>query len=174
MKIKNVAINSILYFLYMFGACIATMVVEALLVFILSRFAVIPYPVLTVIRLVIYTLGVLALLSAIGYYEGYRDASCSVGETIAGGILALVAHFVFALLFRFQAFVAGGVRFAAGLLAHGTSITADRLAQETSYGLYIAMFILYGLLYVAALTISCYLGANRRVVNRAEMRRQEH
>ncbi len=173
MKIKNAALNSLIYFLYMFGACLITMVVEALLVYIIRRFVVIPYHALTVIRLVIYSLAVPAILAVIGYYEGYREGACPVGEIALGGGMAVVAHLLFAMLFRFQAFVAGGVRFATGLFCHGSRITEELLTEKTPYGMFLLTFAFYGVIYIIVLAVARYLGVNRHIVDRAELRGHE-
>ena len=170
MKIQNTAINSLLYLLYMFGGCVAVMVVEALLVYIISRFVIIPYLVLTILRLVIYTVGVPTVIVGIGYVEGYRESVPAVGETIVGGILAIVMHLLLAILFGFQAFVSGGVRFAAGLIQHGADITDELLNTNTSTGLFLLMFVIYGAIYVTALTVSRYFGVQNRIISRAELR----
>ena len=173
MRIKNVALNIPVYFLYTLGACILVMPAEALLVTILDKFVVLPYPVLTVIRIVVYTLGVPAILAVPGYSEGYREAECRPGETIVSGILSAVLHLIFAMLFKFQAFVSGAVRFTAGLLHNGFDITYDALINETPYGMFLLVFLAYSLLYVATFTISKYFGAQNRVIDRASLRRDE-
>ncbi len=173
MKLKNIALNGLFYFLYMFGACFITMLVEAMLVSFGEKFVAIPYPALTIIRIVIYTLGVTALMAIAGYGEGYRDGVCYLGDTIVGGIPALLLHLIFAMLFKFQAFVSGAVRFTAGLLFNGMTITYDRLINDTPYWLFLVVFLGYGLLYMLTLTISKYLGAQRRIVDRADLRRGE-
>ena len=173
MKIRNAALNTLFYFLYMFGACFAVMLVESLLVFIVNRFVYIPYLVLTVIRIVIYTLGVIAIIAAIGYFEGYREGVASVGETVLGGALALIPYILFGMLFKFQAFVTGAVRFTAGLIHNGTGITAENLVEETPYSRFLLTFLVYGALYIATLTVTRYFGAQRRIVDRAELRRNE-
>ncbi len=173
MKIKNAALNSLFYFLYMFGACVVCMVVEALLVFIVEKFVPIPYPVVTVIRIVIYSAGVSVLMAAIGYYEGYREGYCSVPEMLTGGTLAIVFHFILSLLFNFQAFVAGSVRFTAGLIAHGMHVTDDLLSKETPFGLTLIIFLIYGIAYIGILTLGRYFGAQKRIIDRAELRKNE-
>ena len=82
MKIKNIALNLLVYFLYMFGACFLVMLAEAMLVSVIEKFVALPYPVLTVIRIVIYTVGITALLAVLGYFEGYREAECPIAETL--------------------------------------------------------------------------------------------
>ena len=173
MKIKNIALNLLIYFLYLFGSCIMVMLVEALLVSVIEKFVALPYPVLTVIRIVIYTAGVTTLLEVLGYFEGYREGGCPVGETLAGGLSASVLHLIFAMLFKFQGFVSGAVRFTAGLLHNGWDITYDSLINETPYSLFLLTFLVYSLIYVGVLTVAKYFGAQKRVIDRADLRKNE-
>ena len=173
MKIKNVALNSVVYFLYFLGSCLLVMLAEALFVSIVEKFVQLSYPVLTVIRIVIYTVGVPALIGFLGYFEGYREAECSVSETIAGCIPTVILHLLFAMLFKFQAFISGSVRFTAGLLHNGWKITYDSLINKTPYSLFLLTFLAYSALYVAVLTISKYVGSHKRIIDRAELRKDE-
>ncbi len=173
MKRFHIALNTLLYFLYMFGSCVIVMLVESMLVFFIDKFVPISYPVLTVIRIVIYTLGVTALMAVIGYYEGYREGHCSIAETIVSGVAAMIPHLLLSMLFKFQDFVSGAVRFTAGLLYNGWSITFDSLINQTPYSLFLAIFAVYGLIYIGALTIAKYFGAQKRIVDRAELRMHE-
>jgi hypothetical protein len=74
------------------------------------------------------------------------------------------------MLFKFQAFVSGAVRFTAGLIYNGWDVTYDSLINETPYHMFLLVFAGYGLLYTAVLTVSKYLGAQKRVMDRAELR----
>ena len=173
MKIKNIALNLLVYFFYTFGACILVMLAEALLVSVLEKFVAIPYSVLTVIRIAVYTPGVIAILAVLGYSEGYREAECPVGETVVSGLLATVLHLIFGMLFKFQAFVSGAVRFTAGLLHNGFDITYESMINQTPYGTFLLVFLVYSILYVTTLTIAKYLGCQKRVIDRADLRRDE-
>ncbi len=173
MKIKNLALNLPIYFLYIFGSCILVMLAEALLVSVIEKFVALPYSVLTIIRIVIYTLGVTAILAVLGYFEGYREGACPLGETIGGGILATVLHLLFAMLFKFQGFVSGGVRFTAGLLHNGMDITYESLINKTPYGLFLLVFVGYAAVYLVTLTVAKYFGAQKRVMDRADLRKSE-
>lgn len=173
MKIKNLALNLPIYFLYIFGSCILVMLAESLLVSVIEKFVALPYSVLTIIRIVIYTPGVTAILAVLGYYEGYREGVCPLGETIGGGVLATVLHLLFAMLFKFQGFVSGGVRFTAGLLHNGMDITYESLINKTPYGLFLLVFVGYAAVYLVALTVAKYFGAQKRVMDRADLRKSE-
>ena len=173
MKLRNAALNLLVYFLYIFGSCVLVMLAEALFVSVIEKFAVIPYLALTIIRIVIYTPGVTAILAVLGYYEGYREGVCPLGETIGGGVLATVLHLLFAMLFKFQGFVSGGVRFTAGLLHNGMDITYESLINKTPYGLFLLVFVGYAAVYLVALTVAKYFGAQKRVMDRADLRKSE-
>ncbi len=173
MKKTNLALNALLYFFYFVGSCITVMLAEALLIYIVEKFVALPYPVLTVIRIAVYTAGVTSLLAFLGHAEGYREADCPVGETVASGVLASLAHLIFAMLFKFQGFISGGVRFLAGILHNGWSVTYDSLINETPYLLFVAVCVAYSVLYVTALTLAKRFGAAKRVIDRAELRKGE-
>lgn len=173
MKLRNAALNLLVYFLYVFGSCVLVMLAEALLISVLEKFVFIPYPVLTIIRIFVYTAGVPAILGVLGYYEGYREAECVVSETIVGGILASVLHLIFAMLFKFEGFVSGAVRFTAGLIANGWTITYDTLLNKTPYALFLLVFAAYSMLYIAVIAVTKYFGAQKRIIDRAELRKNE-
>ena len=170
---KYIGINTLFYFLYMLGSCIIVMLIEALFTNVVEKFVVLSYPVLTAIRIAIYTLAIPVILAVAGRSEGYREGYCAVGATIAAGLLATLPHLIFAMLFKFQAFVSGAVRFTAGMIHNGWGITYDSLINETPYYMFLLVFVVYGLLYTAVLTVSKYLGAQKRILDRAELRMGE-
>ena len=173
MKKATDLLNVLFYFFYFFGACFIVMLVESLLVSVVEKFVALPYPVLTVLRIVIYTAGITAIQAVLGYFEGYREATCSVSGTIVAGVGATVLHLLFAMLFKFQGFVAGGTRFLAGLIHNGWDVTYDTLINETPYLLFVGVFLGYAALYTAALTVAKYLGAQKRIIDRADLRMGE-
>ena len=170
---KNICINGLFYFLYIFGSCFIVMLIEALFVNVVEKFVALPYPVLTVIRIVIYTAGVVAILAVAGRSEGYREAYCPVGATLASGGIATVLHLLFAMLFHFHGFVSGSVRFTAGLVFNGWGVTYDSLINDTPYWGFLVTYLAYAVLYVAAFTLAKYLGAQKRIMDRAELRMGE-
>ena len=173
-KFRDNLITSGLYFLYLFVSCVMVMLVEALLVYVVDKFVVLSYFALTIMRVVIYTLGVTALMGLWGYAEGYKEEECRVGETVAAYIPAMILHLLFAMLFKFQGFVSGSVRFTAGLVVNGQGINADNLVNVTPYWMFLAMFAGYGVLYFAVFTIAKYVGAKQRIIVRGEIRKGEN
>lgn len=166
MKIKNTALNSLIYFLYFFGTCFGTMLIESLLLKIIDNFVLLSYPTQTIMRIVIYTLAVPALIALLGYFEGYRSAESGTVETAVSCGLAMVIYVLFAMLFNFQAFITGAVRFTAGLIHNGMDITYENMIAETPYGLFLLVFLLYGILYSVLLCVFKHMGAKNRVADR--------
>jgi hypothetical protein len=173
MKIKTAATDALFALLYLIGACLITMLAEALVSYIINHIVALTYSALTVIRIVIYSFGVAALMGVIGYYEGYREAYCPVGESLASVLLAAIPHLLLAMLFRFQGFISGSVRFTAGLIHNGRSITYDKLVNETPYWLFVLIFAAYAAVYAITFTVAKYLGAQKRVIDRAELRQEK-
>lgn len=150
-----------------------TMLVEAMFIFLLDHIVLIPYPALTIIRIVIYSLGVPALLGFLGYYEGYREVDFSLSETIIAFVPAVIPHLLLAMLFKFQGFISGAVRFTAGYIHNGQAITQVTLVEKTPYSLFLLVFLAYAVLYGIVLTLCKYFGAKKRVIDRAELRKNE-
>lgn len=172
-KLKITAATAGMYALYLISACVLIMLVEWLFLFLLDHIILLDYPVITVLRIVIYTGGVTAIIGFLGYYEGYREMACPVKESIVSYCLALIPHILLAMLFGFQGFIAGGVRFTAGLIFHGWKITAEKLAYETPEWVFLLGFLGYSILYGAALVLCKYFGAQKRICDRAELRGRE-
>lgn len=169
--ISSVAVGALLYAVYMFGSCVIVMLVEALLSRIINSFVLLSYPTLTVIRIVIYSLGVPAVIGVVAHREGYSEAAFSLPETVLSGVLAMLPHLLFSMLFKFQAFSSGAVRFTAGLIHNGWTITAESLVERTPYFLFLLIFFLYGLLYIGVICLFKYLGCTRRLAGRMELKR---
>lgn len=172
-RAKTTLASTGLYLLYLVGSCVLTMLVEAMFIFLLDHIVLIPYPVLTIIRIVIYSLGVPAILGFLGYCEGYREAECPLRETVTAFVLAAIPHLLLAMLFKFQGFISGAVRFTAGYIHNGQSITHVTLVEKTPYSLFLLVFLAYTMLYGIVLILCKYFGAKKRVIDRAELRKNE-
>lgn len=88
-RVRRVLLNAAIYFVYFFLSCVLVMLIEALFLKLLDRFVLLSYLAQTVIRLVIYSLGVPALVGLAAYAEGYREADAHPGDgrfRLAGGV----------------------------------------------------------------------------------------
>lgn len=171
-KVRQILLDAVIYFIYFALSCILATLVEALLLKVVDRFVVLSYLTQTIIRLAVYSLSVPALVGAAGYVEGYREAEQHIGMTLVSGTLAtLVPHLLYALLFHFRQFCAGGVPFLVGLLRDGTALTPDSIVFNDirTAGMFIGIFIGYGMLYTAVLIGARYIGVRRRHAQRADM-----
>ena len=164
-RVRRVLLNAAIYFVYFFLSCVLVMLIEALFLRLLDRFVLLSYLAQTVIRLVIYSLGVPALVGLAAYAEGYREA------VVSGLLAVLIPHLLLALLFHFRQFCAGAVPFLAGLLRDGADVTADSIVFNDigTVGLFLAVFLGYGLLNTGVLTLLRQYGVSRRHAERAGM-----
>jgi hypothetical protein len=165
----EILLNSVVYALYMLFTCLCIMVVEMLVVDlaigkILSTFITFTSTSIYVIRAVIYTVGVNAVLAILLFREGYKSAEYSVVSTVISGIAASLMHFLLCLLFGFQAFCAGGVRSVTALVLsnEGNSPDINRLDC-------IPFFFLTAALYIAIMAVFQMLGAKKRISDRADL-----
>lgn len=172
-RVKNILLTSGLYFLYLLAASILSMLVEALLVFLINKVIVIDYHALTIIRISIYSVFVPSILGVLTYAEGYKEASFSAWELVLSFLPAAILHLLFSMLFKFQGFISGSVRFTAGLIANGTSITYDSLINVTPYETFLWVFGAYSVLYCLVMALSKYYGAQNRIISRGELRKHE-
>lgn len=173
-KLKNLLAGAGIYLLYLVGASVVTMLCESLFCFIVDKFILLSnYFILSIIRVVIYTVGVTAIIGVLGYYEGYRNAACHKGEAIGSYAIAFVPYTLLSMLFSFHYFIAGGVRSTAGIIRHGIGVTLDKLTLETPDWLFLLVFLGYCLLYGFALVLFMYFGAQKRICDRADLRKSE-
>ena len=86
-------------------------------------------------------------------------------------LAVLIPHLLLALLFHFRQFCAGAVPFLAGLLRDGADVTADSIVFNDigTVGLFLAVFLGYGLLNTGVLTLLRQYGVSRRHAERAGM-----
>ena len=75
-RVRRVLLNAAIYFVYFFLSCVLVMLIEALFLRLLDRFVLLSYLAQTVIRLVIYSLGVPALVGLAAYAEGRSFPAC--------------------------------------------------------------------------------------------------
>ena len=95
-----------------------------------------------------------------------------MSDSILGVAFSAILYLLLGLLFHFQAFIAGGVRFAAGLLYYGGAVTHEGITLIPT-GLFLGVFLGYTALYAAVLTCCRFYGAQKRIIDRAELRKNE-
>jgi len=169
MKKTDVLVNSIVYAVYMILSCIVVMFAEMLVIKVVNVLVEIDYFELCIIRAVIYTLGVNALLAIISFREGYRAAYFSIPGAAISASLASLMHFLFALLFSFEAFASGGVRFISALVQFGTRLNLGGFTGKLDTIKTIPFFFLFALIYVLVIITFGKLGERKRLTSRIEL-----
>ena len=169
MKKADFLVSTLVYAFYMFISCVVIMLAEILTVKVVNLFVVTEYYELTVLRAVVYTVGVNAVLGKIAYKEGYRAARYPIPETLVSGVLASVLHALVSLLFHFEAFCAGGVRFITALLHYGKDLTVNTLMDELGVLDFLPVFLVNSLVYVGIMIVLGKLGEYKRLADREDL-----
>ena len=169
MKKTDVFVNSLVYAAYMLISCIIVMIAETLITKIIGSFFLLTPFALCVIRAVIYTISVPALLGVLAYREGYRAAYFSAAGTAISGGIAAVMHLVFAMLFSFEAFASGGVKFVAALIKFGEKLNLKSFSGKLLLTDSILYFFIFAILYVAVMILCGKLGQRARIKSRKEL-----
>ncbi|MBQ8408375.1 MAG: hypothetical protein IJY39_05865 [Clostridia bacterium] len=173
MKKLDVILDALLYAFYMFAACLVMMVAEAGIIRVLTLCFEIDYFVLCVIRAVIYTVGVNVILSLTAYREGYKAAQASVIGTLISGVIATCLHFMLCLLFSFEAFCAGGVKFITAIVKFGPSLSDSSFIGQLYRIDFFAVFFVNSLVYCVLMAAFKKIGAQKRLVDRQELTRDQ-
>ena len=169
MKKQAILIDASIYALFMFMSCLVTLFAEILITKVVNNlFVMTPFS-LCVLRVFIYSGGVLAILGIISFKEGYKTLECSVSSSLISGGIAVVIHFFFSLLFSFDAFCSGPVVFVSALMKYGTGLTYDQFKNGIERFDCMSVFFVYGLVYVLFMLGMKYVGVKRRIHDRDEL-----
>ena len=169
MKKLDYLLNTAIYTLYMFASCFCAMLAEAFLLKVLNLIIEIDYFYVCVIRVVIYSVVVMGLIFILAFKEGYREARFSPLVTVFSSLTAVILHFLFALLFGFQGFAAGGVRFISALIKYGSSLASHEQIDSMGYGIFIVVFFVLGVLYSIEITAAKKFGCQKRLIDRENL-----
>ena len=165
----DTVIDGALYALYMFFSCLVCMLVEWFISRVLTLLLEISPFTLSLIRVIIYTVGVNAILSIAAYKEGHRSARASAVGTLISGIFATAVHFLFCLLFTFEPFCAGGVKYISAMLKFGRAMTLNNISNGLSRTDSISIFFINALISVGFIMLFKVMGAKKRVAERSEL-----
>lgn len=168
-KTLDALINAPLYALYMFLSCLVVMFAEILVVKVANWFIVTDFYSTSVIRAVVYSIGVNAILAAIAFREGFKNAKATPIATIISGALATLLHSIFCLLFSFEAFCAGGVKSIAIIIKFGKAINSELFVGKLDRFDIIPFFFINSAIYIAIMTAFNAIGAYKRKLDRQEM-----
>ncbi len=166
MKKIDVLINSLIYLIYMVVSCIAIMIAEILILKVVNLFILPSSLTVCVLRALIYTIGVNALFAIASFREGYRAAYFPIIGTLISSVCATLVHFIYALLFGFEAFAAGGVKFIAALIKFGSSLDSSTFFGKLGRIDMIPFFFINSLVYIAVMIIFGKIGEKMRLRDR--------
>ena len=168
-KFTDHLISSLLYSVYMLFSCIVVMFAEIIAVKAVNLFIVVDNLTLCIIRVVVYFIGVNAILAIVSFREGYKSPSRSVLSHTLAAVVAVIWHFIPSLLFNFAAICSGEVRFIAILAKFGKKVASPTFAGTLDASDCIPYFFIIGAIHVTVMVASGYIGAKIRMRDRAAL-----
>jgi purine-cytosine permease-like protein len=109
------------------------------------------------------------ILFILAFREGYKSAEYSHKNTLIPFIITIIVHFVISIALSFTPVVAGGVRYAAGLMSLGGDFEAGDGVDDIGYGACIAAYLVFAAVYAMAVNLAYYAGCKKRLADRAEL-----
>ncbi len=171
MKKQGFFLDALIYALYMFISSLVTLCAEMLITKVVNNlFVMTPFG-LCVIRAVVYSVGVIAILGIMAFREGYKTVECSIPASLISGGIAVIIHFFFSLLFSFDAFCSGAVKFVSALIKFGADLGYNDFKSGLDRFDCIAVFFVYGAFYVIFMLVMKRVGQKKRLADRHELLR---
>lgn len=168
-RLADVAIDSLLFLCYVIASCVTASVLNYIVLFAADKFVELQYLVRIIISAVVYSLSVYGLLAVFAYKSGYREASSNIGESYISYIPVLIIHLLLSLLFRFNGFISGPVKFYHVIVYFGASVTsADQLSTLAPIE-YVPAFLIFSAICATVISLSKKIGSNKRLDNRKKL-----
>lgn len=166
MRKTEVLLNSFVYSLYLLAACLCGVGVDFLVLKVLDSIIVVSPFLACVLKAIIYFAVTVAVVFVLAYKEGYKEASFFAGETVVSMAIATLVHFLFAFLFNFNQFFAGGVKFYSAIFVYGDKISSMQQISDIRYRVFMPVFLVMAVILGVTLILAKKLGCNSRLVDR--------
>jgi len=163
---KQTLINALIYLVCMVSACILNLAVSWMMVKIVDSFVELGYFRTAIVRIVsgIVTGGV--VLGAVVFRDSYKSICFSPKPLTVSLLLAGLGHLLLCLVLMFHPFIAGGVRYLAGILRMGGDFASDGQLDRIYLWDYLLGFLIDFAVRVAVALLCGYLGKKKRLDNR--------
>ena len=165
---KTFFIDSGIQFLYIFSACILNLLISGILLKMVDTFVLLDYSVLCIIRMAVSAIAVAGILGALTYLLSYRKASFSAGYFTATFFAGAALQLAISLLFKFRAFISGGVMYLAGIFEHGTALSAEGWELVGIID-YLLAFLIFTAVYYVTCVVCGKVAVKNRLRDRAEL-----
>jgi len=169
MRKGDLLANSLAWIVYLFLASLTSMVTSAFITFIINKIVGLEYPARAGMLAVSNAVIAGIILYILAFREGYRAAEYNHKTIILPLITATIVHFVTSIALSFTQVIAGGVRYAAGLMSLGGDFQADDGVKVIGYGALIASYLIHAVVYAAVINCAYYTGCKKRCADRAEL-----
>ena len=165
---KTFFIDSGIQFLYVFSACILNLLISGVALKMIDTFVLLDYSVLCIIRMAVSAIAVAGILGALTYMLSYRKASFSAGYFSGTFFAGVALQLAVSLLFKFRAFISGGVMYLAGIFEHGTALSAEGWEYVGIID-YLLAFLIFTAVYYLTCVVCGKVAVKKRLRDRAEL-----
>lgn len=165
---KTFFIDSGIQFLYIFSACILNLLISGILLKMVDTFVLLDYSVLCIIRMAVSAIAVAGILGALTSLLSYRKASFSAGYFTGTFFAGAALQLAISLLFKFRAFISGGVMYLAGIFEHGTALSAEGWEYVGIID-YLLAFLIFTAVYYVTCVVCGKVAVKKRLRDRAEL-----
>ena len=155
-------------FLYIFSACILNLLISGVALKIVDTFVLLDYSVLCIIRMAVSAIAVAGILGALTYLLSYRTASFSAGYFTGTFFAGVALQLAISLIFKFRAFISGGVMYLAGIFEHGTALSAEGWELVGIID-YLLAFLVFTAVYYLTCIVCGKVAVKNRLRDRAEL-----
>lgn len=160
---KQFFVNSLVYFVAIFAACLVNVAVSALVLKILNLFIVVDYFIGAICCAIVAFIVVGGVVASLSFFESYKSVEFAPGRILGSVGLAGIYHLAISTLLGFYPFAAGGTRYLAGLISMGNKFDSlDRIVDIYLWE-YLLAFGIYLVLEIIAAEVCGYLGKRRRI-----------
>ena len=165
---KTFFLDAGIQFLYIFSACILNLLISGVALKIVDTFVLLDYSVLCIIRMAVSAIAVAGILGALTYLLSYRKASFSAGYFTGTFFAGAALQLAISLLFKFRAFISGGVMYLAGIFEHGTALSAEGWEYVGIID-YLLAFFIFTVVYYVTCVVCGKVAVKKRLRDRAEL-----
>ena len=167
---KQIAVNAVIYLVCMIGACLLNLAVSWLLVKLADSFVELTYFAKAIVRILSAFLTMGAVLGAVVYRECYKSLEYRPGWLSLSVGLAGLGHLLLCLMLMFYPFIAGGVRYLAGVISLGSNFVSDDMVGRIYLWEYLLAFGIYLVFEIAVALIGGAMGKRMRLKGREQIK----
>ncbi len=169
MKKRDVLVNGIADFVFLFLACVFARIFSNMAVKLADLFVEQTFLSASGIRAVTLMLFSSAFIFFFSYLNGYHTVCFDPVETPLAALVAVVPHFIISFFTVFSPWIAGATKHISGFIAFGTRYTKAEHMKLIPMATLVLIGLLTAFIYCGLIVLGKYVGSKKRLAARAEL-----